>query len=88
MPVVNTFYYLILTQRLNPIAINTMSDYLTAQPKTGIVGPRLLNADGSIQGSCYPFPTLAREFWRLLHLDKIHPVRKLLPSQLEFDATA
>ncbi len=58
---------------IRPFSINIQFDFLSTHPKTGIVGPRLLNGDGTIQDSCYPFPTLARELWRLLHLDKIHP---------------
>ena len=34
----------------------------------------LLNPDGSLQVSCYPRPTLFREFWRLFHLDRLRPV--------------
>jgi GT2 family glycosyltransferase len=57
---------------VQPFAIKRLVDFLNTHPETGIVGPRLLNADGTPQGSCYPFPTLTRELWRLLHLDKIH----------------
>jgi GT2 family glycosyltransferase len=34
-----------------------IADYLEENPQAGIVGPRLLNADGSLQISCFPFPT-------------------------------
>jgi hypothetical protein len=37
----------------------------------GAAGSKLLNPDGSLQISCYPFPTVAREFWRLFHLDTL-----------------
>lgn len=46
---------------------------LKANPTYGILGPRLLNSDGSLQPSCYPSPTLIREFWRLFYLDKLYP---------------
>jgi GT2 family glycosyltransferase len=38
-------------------AIATLLAYMQAHPKVGATGPRLLNADGSLQISCHPFPT-------------------------------
>ncbi len=52
---------------------DALLDFLRAHPNVGAVGPKTLNPDGSLQTSCYPFPTLSRELWRLLHLDKIVP---------------
>ncbi len=40
-----------------PGALQVLRDYLLANPKVGVVGPRLLNADGSIQESRFAFPT-------------------------------
>jgi len=51
--------------------IEVLVDYLEEHPDVGAVGPRLLNPDGSLQESAYPEPTLAREFWRMFHLDRI-----------------
>ena len=31
--------------------------YMDAHPRVGLAGPRLLNADGSLQRSCYAFPS-------------------------------
>jgi hypothetical protein len=56
-----------------PGAFQNLMDAVDLNPQVGIVGPRLLNTDGSLQLSSYPFPTLARELWRLLHLDHYHP---------------
>ncbi|HEX9018483.1 MAG TPA: glycosyltransferase family 2 protein [Anaerolineaceae bacterium] len=56
---------------VKPGALQGMLDYLEAHPETGAVGPRLLNGDGSFQLSVFPFPTLSRELWRLLHLDRL-----------------
>ena len=52
---------------------DALLNFLRAHPDTGAVGPKTLNPDGSLQTSSYPFPTLSRELWRLLHLDKIAP---------------
>jgi GT2 family glycosyltransferase len=51
--------------RLQSEAGNKLANYMQENPQAGIVGPRLLNADGSLQMSCFPFPsplnTLVRE---------------------------
>ena len=43
-----------------PGALMTLRDYLLANPKVGVVGPRLLNVDGSMQESRFPFPNPLR----------------------------
>jgi N-acetylglucosaminyl-diphospho-decaprenol L-rhamnosyltransferase len=52
--------------------VEVLSDYLDRHPDVGAVGPRLLNPDRTLQQSAFPKPTLAREFWRMFHLDRIH----------------
>ncbi|RME78892.1 MAG: glycosyltransferase family 2 protein [Chloroflexi bacterium] len=58
---------------VKPGALSTLLHFMDAHPEAGGCGPRLLNPDGSLQTSCYPAPTLARELWRLLHLDRVRP---------------
>lgn len=41
---------------LAPGALNGLRDYLDHHPRVGIAGPRLLNPDGTLQVSCFPFP--------------------------------
>jgi GT2 family glycosyltransferase len=41
---------------LCPGAIAALTRYLDDHPRAGLVGPRLLNADGSLQRSCHAFP--------------------------------
>lgn len=55
-------------------ALPRMVAHLQAHPQVGMVGPRLLNADGSLQVSAHPRPTLGREAWRLFHLDRLLPL--------------
>jgi len=43
-------------------ALTTMVEYLDAHPRVGVVGPRLLYPDGSVQSSRRRFPTLATAF--------------------------
>lgn len=52
-------------------ALGTLVDFMDAHPRVGAGGARLLNTDGTLQTSCYPAPTLLREFWRLFHLDRL-----------------
>jgi GT2 family glycosyltransferase len=41
---------------LAPDALEALADYLDRHPEVGMAGPRLLNVDGSLQPSCYPYP--------------------------------
>ncbi|MBI4301728.1 MAG: glycosyltransferase family 2 protein [Chloroflexi bacterium] len=43
-------------------ALFVMADYLAHHPRVGMVGPQLLNSDGSVQSSRRRFPTLATAF--------------------------
>ena len=52
--------------------VETLINFLENNPDIGAVGPRLLNPDRTLQESAYPEPTLAREFWRLFHLDRFY----------------
>lgn len=54
---------------VRPGALQYLVDFMEDNPLAGAAGARLLNPDGSLQESCHPMPTLARELWRLLHLD-------------------
>ena len=40
-----------------PGAVGMLIDYLERHPTVGVVGPRLLYKDGSLQQSCFRFPT-------------------------------
>jgi GT2 family glycosyltransferase len=56
---------------VSPGALQALVDFLDRHPEAGAVGARLLNPDGSLQVSSHPRPTLARELWRLFHLDAL-----------------
>lgn len=45
-----------------PGALSGLSSYLDQHPCVGVVGPRLLNEDGSLQLSCFRFPS-PRQAW-------------------------
>jgi GT2 family glycosyltransferase len=48
---------------LRPGVMRTLVDYLRIHPGVGVVGPKILNADGSTQQSCYRFPSPG-QCWR------------------------
>ena len=52
-------YVLLLNSdtRIQPGSLQELSSYLDRNPEAAIVGPRLVNPDGSLQPSCYQFPT-------------------------------
>ncbi len=60
--------------RVQPGALEFLVRFMEDHPQVGAAGARLLNPDGTLQISCYPGPTLFREFWRLLHLDVLWPL--------------
>lgn len=52
--------------------LQILIDFLDAHPRAGAAGSLYALPDGSLQPSCFPYPTVSRELWRLLHLDRIH----------------
>ena len=58
---------------VKPEALNELVAFMDNHPKAGAAGSKLLNADGSLQPSCHPVPTLSREFWRMFYLDALIP---------------
>lgn len=71
----NGRYVLLLNPdtEMKPDALEKLVNFMKVHPQAGAVGARILNPDGTLQTSCYPRPTLSREFWRLFHLDVIRP---------------
>lgn len=59
-------------------ALGTMVDYLETNPEVGVVGPKLLNADGSLQSSRRRFPTMATALVESTILQRYFPRAGLL----------
>jgi hypothetical protein len=59
-----------------PGAIEALLAFLEAHPRVGLVGPRLLNLDGTPQAAAFRFPTL------LMTLLDLFPPGEVLPGRL------
>ncbi|MDD5749525.1 MAG: glycosyltransferase family 2 protein [Patescibacteria group bacterium] len=66
-------------------AISLMIDYLDEHSEVGLAGPRLINADKSIQHSCTTFPNWRLPFYRRTSLGKTKAGRKWLRAYLMKD---
>lgn len=75
MAVASGRYVLLLNSDafLDAGALERLVQYMDSHPRTGAAGPRLRYEDGSLQRSCFAFPTLATELWQALWLDRLFP---------------
>lgn len=60
-------------------------DFLEANPKVALVGPKLKNPDGSIQASCMRFPKILTPFYRRTFLSRFEVAEKELNRYLMSD---
>jgi GT2 family glycosyltransferase len=61
-----------------PGAVAALMQYLETHPKVGAVGPRLLNEDGSMQLSCFRFPTPRQAWFENLWISSLFPTHAVL----------
>jgi GT2 family glycosyltransferase len=61
-----------------PGAIGTLVEYLKSHPDVAVVGPQLLNKDGSLQRSCWKFPSPARAWLENLGITSLLPNHPLV----------
>ena len=55
-------------------AVSTLSQYLDQNPQVGACGPKVLNADGTLQLACRrAFPSVAASFYRMSYLSLLFP---------------
>lgn len=66
-------------------AFDAMIDFADAHPEVGIVGPKLLNEDGSLQYSCRRFPNLGAGFFRNTPLGRLFPKNRFTQDYLMTD---
>jgi hypothetical protein len=63
-------------------ALVKMVCYADAHPDIGILGPKLLNPDGSLQYSCRSYPNLGTGFFRNTPLGRLMPKNKFTSDYL------
>jgi len=80
-------YYLLLNPDIvaQPGAVDALLDFADARPKAGIVGPQLLNEDGTIQDSCRRFYTFRTLLLRRTFLGKIFRKSAIIDRHLMRD---
>jgi GT2 family glycosyltransferase len=66
-------------------ALSQLVQYADSRPELGIVGPKLLNGDGSLQYSCRHYPTLGAGFFRNTPLGRLFPNNKFATDYLMQD---
>lgn len=66
-------------------ALSVMVCYADANPDIGILGPKLLNADGSLQYSCRRYPNLGTGFFRNTPLGRLFPNNRYTTDYLYQD---
>ncbi len=62
--------------------IGSMISYMEQHPEIGLLGPKVLNPDLTLQSSVRGFPTLWNSFCRALALDKVFPKSRLFGGYL------
>jgi GT2 family glycosyltransferase len=66
-------------------ALAAMVHHADANPDIGILGPKLLNADGSLQYSCRRYPNLGTGFFRNTPLGRLFPHNRFASDYLMQD---
>jgi GT2 family glycosyltransferase len=56
-----------------PGCLETLVEFMEERPQVGLCGPRILNADGSLQPSCFRFPTMHSVLSEHLGLHNLFP---------------
>ena len=59
-----------------PGALDALLEFADQNPHIGIIGPKVLNPDGSLQYSCRRFPTFAAGLFRNVYLGRLFPNNK------------
>lgn len=70
---------------VHPGALSTLMAYLAKTPEAGIVGPKLLNPDGSLQMSCRRFPNPVAALFRNTPIGKMFPNNRFTREYLMSD---
>jgi GT2 family glycosyltransferase len=87
MALLETEYFLILNPDIviNPGALDRLLEFADDQPRAGLIGPQLLNEDGSVQDSCRRFYTFGTLLLRRTFLGKLFPDSQIVSRHLMLD---
>jgi GT2 family glycosyltransferase len=66
-------------------ALRTILDYHREHPEVGIIGPKLLNPDGTLQYSCRRFPNPVAALFRSTFIGKLFPNNRFTREYLMTD---
>jgi GT2 family glycosyltransferase len=75
------------TELLDSSLDRMLSDFISGNNKKNIIGPRLLNSDGSHQTSCWRFPTVFQHFLSCFFLNYFFRVNEYSWKDLHNNAT-
>jgi GT2 family glycosyltransferase len=70
---------------VHPGALKTLFEYCITNPDVGVIGPKLLNPDGSLQFSCRRFPNPIATLFRNTVLGKMFPNNRFTREYLMTD---
>ncbi len=72
---------------VHPGAIRSLLDFVEANPEAGIIGPKVLNPDGTLQLSCRRFPNPLAALFRNTPIGKLFPKNRYTRDYLMLDWT-
>ena len=67
---------------VHPGALDALLAYADSHPNAAIIGPKVLNPNGSLQFSCRRFPSLGAGFFRNTYLGRLFPHNKYASDYL------
>ncbi|MCX7799337.1 MAG: glycosyltransferase family 2 protein [Fimbriimonadales bacterium] len=70
---------------VHPGCLRGLLDYLADHPECGILGPKLLNTDGSLQMSCRRFPNPVAALFRNTPIGRLFPNNRFTREYLMMD---
>lgn len=62
--------------------LERLVEFMDKSPNVGVVGPKLINPDGSLQYTCYNFPSFFMPFYRRTFLGQLPWVKRRLADYL------
>lgn len=68
---------------VKPGAVRYLADYLSAHPRCGAVGSKLMRPDGTAVGSAFRFPSVGREFMRGAETPALGRLLRIKPTLAE-----